>query len=123
MSVLPKWFLEAHGSPEDMCPCQWGPCGHCLAGRPEKCAHHHYPPRSQRSPDPETYLTGRRGGALALVRRADGSGCSWVCPGPPPAEPEIAADLFEFAGWDIALWAENKIGPSGRLAISGSGRS
>lgn len=65
------------------CPCQWGPCGHCQAGRIDRCAHRSIPdwPR----PEPAAYLVGRNGGALALVWTV-GKPCRWRCPGPPSGE-------------------------------------
>lgn len=73
------------------CSCQGGSCGHCRAGRHHAC--------STRRNGPvvtcETYLTGRRGSALASVLLA-GRSCRWMCSCDcPPAEPETRPALFD----------------------------
>lgn len=89
------------------CPCQWGPCGHCEAGRHDQCSVVAWggAPRAHC----DTYVTNARGqvavgrGVIADVWRA-GRPCRWVCPcgctpvgaalpPPGPAAPE-QLDLF-----------------------------
>lgn len=70
--------LPAAVTPHPRCPCQWGPSGHCGAGMHERC------PRSlgwhrHGQAEPETYVAGYRGGALAAVWRT-GAPCRWLCP-------------------------------------------
>ncbi|MEV6344167.1 DUF6248 family natural product biosynthesis protein [Actinoplanes sp. NPDC051851] len=62
-----------------MCRCEWGPCGHCQASRPDRCAH-----RRGTSPKTwhETWILNRDGMAVAEVRLT-GRPCQWRCPGPP----------------------------------------
>lgn len=66
------------------CPCQWGPSGHCLAERHDRC------PRTQGwerhgQPSPDTWITDAQGmvahapGVTAAVWRA-GTPCRWLCP-------------------------------------------
>jgi hypothetical protein len=61
------------------CRCQWGPCGHCQAGRPDRCAH-------RRGTAPASlhdgHVLGRDGSVRAGWRRV-GTVCVWRCPGPP----------------------------------------
>lgn len=73
------------------CHCQWGPCGHCSAGRVDRCAHRTIPdwPR----PSPATHIVTRAGGARTDVWLS-GTPCRWRCPGPPGGE---QAQLFSAA--------------------------
>lgn len=62
----------------DVCPCQWGPSGHCVNGNHERCIHHGRMPGYDSS-SPDTYLCNRSGGALVAVWRV-GKPCRWHCP-------------------------------------------
>lgn len=58
------------------CPCQYGLCGRCADGRPDRCAHRDWtPPLS-----PETYVHGRRHGAAVARVWRKGKPCAWLCP-------------------------------------------
>jgi hypothetical protein len=65
------------------CPCEWGPCGHCAAGRIDRCGHRTIP--AWPKPSPATYVVARDGAAVASVWRV-GRPCQWRCPGPPAGE-------------------------------------
>lgn len=58
-----------------LCACQYGPCGRCGDGRPDRCAHREWTPPFM----PATYLQDRRGMAIAAVWRS-GKACAWLCP-------------------------------------------
>jgi hypothetical protein len=58
-----------------MCCCQYGLCGHCGDGRPDRCSHREWTPPAQ----PATHLMDRRGMVLASVWRS-GKPCAWLCP-------------------------------------------
>lgn len=81
--VLTRRFLDGYDVLIALCPCMWGRCGHCPAGRHQQCP--------SRRPDfaewrrthhvsPETYLTGLRGYPRIPVWRAHGPPCRWICP-------------------------------------------
>lgn len=78
MNVLPRGYL-ANTTPVGICPCQYGPSGHCAAGNCTKC------PRTWEwerhgHPEPETHLvSNRHWAALAPVWRV-GTPCRWLCP-------------------------------------------
>lgn len=76
------------------CSCQWGPCGHCQGGRPDRCAHRQR--RTRRDRDPAASILSRGGGVVALVWPV-GRGCRWHCPGPTLADASQPA-LFALAG-------------------------
>lgn len=60
--------------PDNMCPCQYGPCGHCAQReRHDQCITRRVGPITQ----PAAYLT-RKDRALALVWTT-GQPCQWVC--------------------------------------------
>ena len=61
------------------CACQWGACGWCGLGRPDRCAHRRG--TAPLSPQVEDWL------AWVPVFRA-GKPCVWHCPGPPAAVDE-----------------------------------
>jgi len=81
--VLPAAYLASTGDPA-VCPCQYGPSGHCAKGRCEKCPRTWGWPRHGQA-DPDTYISSRSGGAWAVVPgptalwRA-GPACRWLCP-------------------------------------------
>ncbi|MDG6102353.1 hypothetical protein Daura_43495 [Dactylosporangium aurantiacum] len=79
--VLNRKHHRASRVLDETCPCQWGPCGHCLAGRHDRCAHRQpgWNPVSS-----ETYVVNRLGYVLAEVWRATGPACAWHCPCPAP---------------------------------------
>lgn len=73
------------------CACQAGRCGHCGAGRHDRCATR----RNGPTVHPETYVTGRRGWALTAVWLS-GRPCRWMCACVcPPPEPEVRPALFD----------------------------
>ncbi len=57
------------------CECQFGLCGHCGDGRPDRCSHREWTPPLV----PETYLQDRSGYVVAEVWRT-GKACAWLCP-------------------------------------------
>lgn len=82
--VLPPAYRAGTTDPS-ICPCQYGPSGHCAAGRHERCPrtwgwHRHG------EPDPDTHITnaaGRVGGAPSVSSVAvwrTGRPCRWLCP-------------------------------------------
>jgi hypothetical protein len=81
--VLCDWSDDA-AALLHVCPCQYGPCGHCTAGRHDQCAHR-TPGYSDTRRSPLTYLLSRRRFVLAEVWPADGRCCTWRCPCPDPA--------------------------------------
>lgn len=77
VDVLPSGYVR-NSCPVDVCPCQYGPSGHCGEGRHERC------PRTLGSdrhgiPLPETHVVSRSWGALTPVWRV-GAACRWLCP-------------------------------------------
>lgn len=80
--VITRWALSGHKLPDlRVCPCQWGPSGHCdKGGNHAKCVHHGrlegWPRRHS-----ETRVIGRDGSALVDVWRV-GTPCMWRCPCP-----------------------------------------
>ena len=79
--VLPAAYRRNTVDPA-LCPCQWGPSGHCQNGDHERC------PRTEGwhrhgQADPDTYITDARGmpAAGAEVWRS-GTACRWLCPCP-----------------------------------------
>ena len=66
------------GRPDRTCPCQYGPCGHCQAGRHSQC------PMLRRGVvvEPEARIISRDG-MVATARwgvwRASGAPCRWIC--------------------------------------------
>lgn len=112
--VLTKWALSGWTVEQRrVCPCQYGPTGHCQDGDHTKCAHHGrregYP-----KPSPDTHVISRRGSSYgsAPVWRA-GQPCVWRCPctvcADAPALPGLAA---AGAGAPRRLMASNQ--PPGR---------
>lgn len=76
-TVLPAGYVAASGH-LTKCPCQYGPSGCCTNGRHDEC------PRTwgwerHGEPQPETWIVGRRWGALTAVWR-NGTACRWLCP-------------------------------------------
>lgn len=85
------WTRQIHKDHGDdhyaTCPCQYGPCGHCQAGRHHNCAHN-TPGYSVVSP--EAYVTDHRSqvlswrvpGARSVVAAVwlPGRACRWRCP-------------------------------------------
>lgn len=57
------------------CPCEYGLCGRCADGRPDRCAHREWTPPLV----PAAYVQNRRGMAIAKVWRS-GKPCTWLCP-------------------------------------------
>jgi hypothetical protein len=57
------------------CECEYGLCGRCSDGRPDRCAHRDWTPPTS----PETWIQNPRGLALTAVWRA-GAPCHWLCP-------------------------------------------
>jgi hypothetical protein len=57
------------------CACQFGLCGRCSDGRPDRCPHRDWSPPVV----PETYVQDRSGYAIARVWRS-GKPCWWLCP-------------------------------------------
>lgn len=57
-----------------VCSCQYGPCGHCSAGRHDRCSHRERQP----APACTTYLQNSAGLAIAEVWRS-GKPCAWLC--------------------------------------------
>lgn len=88
--VLPAALID-NSSPLERCDCQYGPCGHCAAGRHRRCAHRHHQPNP---PVPHTYLTTAAG---MVVNGHDGQvwtvgrPCRWVCPCPTCRNPRPPA--------------------------------
>lgn len=77
VDVLPARYIASVGS-TTICPCQYGPSGHCNAGNHPKC------PRTwgwerHGQPEPETHIVSRDYGALTPVWRT-GQACRWLCP-------------------------------------------
>lgn len=60
------------------CRCQWGPCGWCQTGRPDRCAHRRGTARASQY---DGYVLGPDGGVRIGWRRT-GAVCTWHCPGP-----------------------------------------
>lgn len=58
-----------------MCACQYGPCGRCGDGRPDRCAHRGWTPPLV----PDGWIQSRRGLAVGAVWRS-GKACAWLCP-------------------------------------------
>lgn len=79
--VLPRTLVANHG-PLDRCPCQYGPCQSCTAGRHGRCTHRRHEPCP---PAPHTWITTAGGmvpnGTVCQVWTV-GRPCHWVCPCP-----------------------------------------
>lgn len=71
------------------CRCQYGLCGHCGDGRPDRCTHRNWTPPA----GPDTWIQGRGGAALVPVWRV-GKPCAWLCPNARVGQLE----LFALAG-------------------------
>lgn len=76
-TVLPVRYVASVG-PLNVCPCQYGPSGHCRNGRHEKCQRT-WGWERHGQPEPETYVVGRDWSALTPVWRV-GTACRWLCP-------------------------------------------
>lgn len=78
-AVLPARYV-ASVAPLEVCPCQWGPSGHCTANHHTKCPrtwgwHRHG------QPEPLTHIVSRAYLALTPVW-STGRACRWLCPCP-----------------------------------------
>ncbi len=78
--VLTANRRKHHAAIVAVCECQYGPCGHCVNGDHNQCAHRRPDHRPVRSP--ETYVINRAGYALTPVWPASGRTCVWRCPCP-----------------------------------------
>ena len=80
-AVPPLVRRGAGGEPDRTCPCQYGPCGHCQAGRHTQCV------MLKRTAIawPEAFIIDRHGmvtDPTLGMWRADGPPCRWICPCP-----------------------------------------
>jgi hypothetical protein len=66
--------------PSERRPCEWGTCGHCDAGRHERCQFLRWPARGRRSA-PHTWVLDRRGQVISphFPVFIPGADRDWVC--------------------------------------------
>lgn len=85
--VLPAAYLASTypSSDPSICPCQYGPSGHCNAGRCEKCPRTYGSDRHGQ-PWPDTRIIGRDwkvcGHPDVVAVWRTGPACRWLCPHP-----------------------------------------
>ena len=62
-------------------PCEWGPCGHCDAGRHDRCQFVTHPPKPRRHPSPHGWVLDTRGRVTLPNVAVFVTGCweTWVC--------------------------------------------
>ncbi|QLQ37971.1 DUF6248 family natural product biosynthesis protein [Micromonospora robiginosa] len=110
--VLPPAYRKGTRD-QSVCPCQWGVCGHCQAGRHEKCNVVAWggAPRAHgdtRITDARGLVAGGWGVRSTEVWRS-GRPCRWICPcgctpigcALPPASPAGPEQLDLFAALPV----------------------
>lgn len=105
-TVLTPAYLDSRGGLDLVrtCRCQYGHCGHCAAGRHNRCIHRRHDPVVL----PQTYILARDGHVPHLKLDSGrwvpaevqtvGRPCVWRCPCACPAPATEQLDLFAAAG-------------------------